>query len=48
MDGEKRVLVAEFVAKHWFQNNCVLVFDLTLLDAVVVLASCVAVLNRQN
>ena len=45
---EKKVLVAEFVAKRWFVNNCVLVLDSELLDEVVVLASCVAVLNRQT
>ncbi len=46
-DGE-RVLVAEFVAKHLFRNSCVLVLNDTLMDEVVVLATCVAVLNRQN
>jgi len=43
-----RVPVAEYVAKKWFQNSCVLVMDTTQLDELVVLASCVAILNRQT
>ncbi|KAH8880292.1 hypothetical protein GQ53DRAFT_774306 [Thozetella sp. PMI_491] len=44
--GEKKVPVAAFVAQHWFKNNCVLAFNSKMLDQVVVLASCIAVLNR--
>lgn len=38
--------VAEFVAKSWFENSCVLMLDAEQVDEVVALASCVAVLNR--
>jgi hypothetical protein len=45
IDGKKK-LIAEFSAKTWFKNSCVLVMDSEQLDAVVTLATCVAVLNR--
>ncbi|GJN75638.1 hypothetical protein PCL_04479 [Purpureocillium lilacinum] len=46
VEFEKRVPVAQFVAKNWFKNCCVLVLDDRQLDAVVALSTCVAVLNR--
>lgn len=44
--GGKKVLVAEFEAKAWFKNSCVLVMDTKEVGDVVVLGSCVAALNR--
>ncbi|UNI18553.1 hypothetical protein JDV02_004816 [Purpureocillium takamizusanense] len=46
LDEKQRVPVAKFVAKNWFKNCCVLLLDEGRLDAVVTLATCVAVLNR--
>jgi hypothetical protein len=45
VDGQK-ILVAEFSAKTWFKNSCILILNTELLDDIVTLASCVAVLNR--
>ena len=45
LDGRK-VPVAEFVAKRWLKNCGVLVLNTELLDEVVTLATCVAVINR--
>lgn len=45
VDG-RRMLVAEFVAKSWFANSCVLVLDARMVGDVVCLGTCVAALNR--
>ncbi|KAK2616300.1 hypothetical protein QQS21_000734 [Conoideocrella luteorostrata] len=44
--GGKKALIAEFVAKSWFKNSCVLAVDTKEVDDVVALGTCVAALNR--
>lgn len=42
--GQKQV--AQFTAKGWFKNNCILAVEAGELDSLVALGTCVAALNR--
>lgn len=42
--GQKQI--AQFTAKGWFRNSCILAVEAGELDMLVVLGTCVAALNR--
>lgn len=45
-DASGQKLVAQFTAKGWFRNSCILAVEAGELDTLVVLGTCVAALNR--